>query len=723
MPYADGDLCHQQDRAPQAPHGHVCKGGCGGRLHGNCGSIFEDDDKHRICSKCVAKAGKRKATPAEGAGAGSSKRPKKTKGRRKKGSGSRARPDNNTKLEILKLMDAKVSYSQIADRFECSLRFLATVRSERKAIEAAAAAGDGSQGFPIRHEEISELLAELNIEPGKPVGEETANVIQGWATIEDNDEVVEALRQDAVDELTALLGDIWGARARSISVRAASTQQQRTASCGTAPSDLRGRRRQQQWQDRRPFSTSGRAIAPAPSPEVAGKEMDQLAGGRDIDENDGGTSDVDSTVAPFPPTPPAAAGLRPETAPASTPLDLECKAYYMARNIAIKTVCTRLYAGFPRSFEKQCVVIGPLDPDCFEGGYPSPRNPPDKLNDVLRDLTRLKKMTKKMKKVDAAAAAAVGAVGGGGLRASGRKRDRSHQEGEEEEESRPRPFVPPPRPFAMDSPAYQARAWDMWEPGGGGSSAGLRGGFSGVVGSRVGGKKKAGNSYVVLFDYGSVIFIHFTKQQQEAHLKRQREFLYEDDRITPDDVKTDTHRIVLWSTLPEPARLEPDSTTLRELDLNHITIIGTVLGQTVALDHYGDLVDSMMSKFVAINSGVEKTGKFTAAQKKELFQLVARNNTVRTDVISKLGILERQEAAWKDPDYNYVWEGLREEFEMDSRLRKIESKLSMLQQNTNFFIEMLHNQKSTMLEWTIIVLIAAEIVVGVCDLLNLKPFP
>lgn len=52
-------------------------------------------------------------------------------------------------------------------------------------------------------------------------------------------------------------------------------------------------------------------------------------------------------------------------------------------------------------------------------------------------------------------------------------------------------------------------------------------------------------------------------------------------------------------------------------------------------------------------------GKFTAAQKKELFQLVAKNNTVRTDVISKLGILERQEAAWKNPDYNHVWEGER----------------------------------------------------------------
>ncbi|CBJ33046.1 conserved unknown protein [Ectocarpus siliculosus] len=479
------------------------------------------------------------------------------------------------------------------------------------------------------------------------------------------------------------------------------------------------------WRQGRQFSRGGRAGAPVTSSELAqadGEEEEEHGGGRDSSlsvsslgieiGNDDGSSSCAS------PTPPEAAGLRPETAPASTPLDLGCKAYYMATNIGIKAVCTRLYAGFPRSFEKHCVVIGPLDPNCFEGGYPSPRDPSEGFNGVFRDLSRLKSK----KSLNAAAAAAAAAATGRAGRSPGGRGGHPDRDDDEEELGR-RPFVPPPRPFAMDGPAYQARAWDMWEPGGGegGTGAGLRVLGVGMGGRRVG--KEAGNSYVVLFDYGSVVFIHFTKEQQEAHLSRQREFLYEESKIPPGDVKTDSHGVVLWSTLPEPARLEPDRTTLRELDVNHITIIGTVLGQTVALDHYGDLVDSMMSKFVAINSGVEKTGKFTAAQKKELFQLVARNNTVRTDVISKLGILERQEAAWKDPDYNYVWEGLREEFEMDSRLRKIESKLSMLQQNTNFFIEMLHNQKSTMLEWTIIVLIAAEIVVGVCDLLNVKPFP
>ena len=108
MPCAGGELCHQQDRTPQAPHGHVCQGGCGGRLHGNCGSMFDDHETKRICSTCVAKAGKRKATPAEGAGAGPSKRPKKTKGVSKQGSG-----DENTGRE----RRAPPAYDELSPHF------------------------------------------------------------------------------------------------------------------------------------------------------------------------------------------------------------------------------------------------------------------------------------------------------------------------------------------------------------------------------------------------------------------------------------------------------------------------------------------------------------------------------------------------------------------------------------------------------------------------------
>lgn len=75
-------------------------------------------------------------------------------------------------------------------------------------------------------------------------------------------------------------------------------------------------------------------------------------------------------------------------------------------------------------------------------------------------------------------------------------------------ESERRPFVAP-APLTIDSPAYQARAWEMWEP---------RGSFrfeqaGGIGNARV---KDVGNSYVVLFDYGSVVFLHFTQEQQQV---------------------------------------------------------------------------------------------------------------------------------------------------------------------------------------------------------------
>lgn len=140
---------------------------------------------------------------------------------------------------------------------------------------------------------------------------------------------------------------------------------------------------------------------------------------------------------------------------------------------------------------------------------------------------------------------------------------------------------------------------------------------------------------------------------KQAHLKELREHVNEADRIYRLQMKTETHNVVLWSSLPEPARrekpariigrdhrycdgrgyhvargllasscfrdsmstctclyarsqcscvygycgyvwfhprecdpcrnrcgrLEPDCTTLRELDVNLITVIGTVLGQ------------------------------------------------------------------------------------------------------------------------------------------------
>lgn len=83
-----------------------------------------------------------------------------------------------------------------------------------------------------------------------------------------------------------------------------------------------------------------------------------------------------------------------------------------------------------------------------------------------------------------------------------------------------------------------------------------------------------------------------------------------------------------------------------------------------------------------------------------------------TDVLSKLGIFDKSDVAWKYADYTPAWEGLREEFEVEERFKHLEYKLELIKDNTRFFLDMLHNQKSSNLEWIIIILIASELGLG-----------
>ncbi len=61
---------------------------------------------------------------------------------------------------------------------------------------------------------------------------------------------------------------------------------------------------------------------------------------------------------------------------------------------------------------------------------------------------------------------------------------------------------------------------------------------------------------------------------------------------------------------------------------------------------------------------------------------------------------------------------MRLDFEIDARYKDLSLKLDIVKDNTKFFLEILHNQKSTHLEWIIIILIASEIGIGIAGLMK-----
>ncbi|XP_050212175.1 protein RETARDED ROOT GROWTH-LIKE isoform X2 [Mercurialis annua] len=217
--------------------------------------------------------------------------------------------------------------------------------------------------------------------------------------------------------------------------------------------------------------------------------------------------------------------------------------------------------------------------------------------------------------------------------------------------------------------------------------------------------------YMVVFQYGSIVLFNVREHEVDDYLKIVRNHA---SGLLP-EMRKDEYEVREKPTSHTWMQSGCDYIMLQFLNIDGIRTIGSVLGQSIALDYYGRQVDGMVAEFTDINRGMEKTGTFSMDSKK-LFQLVGKANSNLADVILKLGLFERSDIAWKNAKYAQIWEYLRDEFELTQRFASLDFKLKFVEHNIRFLQEILQNRKSDFLEWLIIVLISVEIVISVVDL-------
>ena len=213
--------------------------------------------------------------------------------------------------------------------------------------------------------------------------------------------------------------------------------------------------------------------------------------------------------------------------------------------------------------------------------------------------------------------------------------------------------------------------------------------------------------FVAVFKFGSVVFHNMTTQESGSILSEIKK--HASDPVSYGFEKTERFEVAVQPDMPKATgEVTSEFATVKELDLHSVAVISKIMAQTVALDSYADTVDALLSAFAAINTSVKNTGNFSPMDKETLFKVVAQNNSLMLSIIGKLGIKDRSDIAWELSEYDNVYEGMKEEFELEDRFDAIEFKLNTIQSNAKFFLEMLAHQKSTSLEWIIVVLIAFE---------------
>ena len=183
------------------------------------------------------------------------------------------------------------------------------------------------------------------------------------------------------------------------------------------------------------------------------------------------------------------------------------------------------------------------------------------------------------------------------------------------------------------------------------------------------GESSSGSAYASVTGFGSVVFFGVAPAAQAAFLDAARRACTK-QLAAP---YADELQLRVQPSLRHWSALAADTLALRALDSNNLRVVSLVLAQSVALNHFEAKVDAMLEVFGALNREMEKVGTMPLP-KRRLFQLVAENNSTITDVITKLGLLSRSDAAWAAARYAKIWEGLRADFELDDRFENLHFK-------------------------------------------------
>jgi required for meiotic nuclear division protein 1 len=212
------------------------------------------------------------------------------------------------------------------------------------------------------------------------------------------------------------------------------------------------------------------------------------------------------------------------------------------------------------------------------------------------------------------------------------------------------------------------------------------------------------NTYLLIFDYGVVVFANYEVVERSAFLV----FLkpYANEWLKSDIYEQYTINV---DSKIGKAIVKNDYVTVAKLDPSVLRIVMLNTGQSVALEYYEMLTDELLNSMKTYTGELEKFGKLSVS-KTPLMKYIGKVLNVKNSIVDNLYILDDPNLTWDDEDLNLLNRYLKTNFDTYTRFKDLDYRLRIIEDNLKLFTEVLNHRESSRLEWIIIVLILIEII-------------
>jgi len=207
--------------------------------------------------------------------------------------------------------------------------------------------------------------------------------------------------------------------------------------------------------------------------------------------------------------------------------------------------------------------------------------------------------------------------------------------------------------------------------------------------------------YQYYFNYGVIVFcghdeteIQSSVKQVEAHLRH------------PDQWLRDDH--ILQVMTGRELNFEFDHVTVDHVDDSIIRVTMLNLGQSIALDHYNEISENLLTEIKGFTNDLQSTGRLSI-NRKNMMKFIGRALNTQNDIADNIYIFDAPEQVWENEYLDALHKGLIKHFDLKVRFSEIEYTLRVIQSNLSVFREISNQRESNRLEWIIVILILIEV--------------
>lgn len=221
------------------------------------------------------------------------------------------------------------------------------------------------------------------------------------------------------------------------------------------------------------------------------------------------------------------------------------------------------------------------------------------------------------------------------------------------------------------------------------------------------------NTDLFIFEYGVIVMWGFTKREERNFLYDLAKF--ENEKLADEDVQKEEFNYYI--TQSYQPRIYNDFITLRD-DSNHMLklSISYAISQSVKISLFEELVDNTIEDTQDIPKQISQTGKVKMTRE-EIMKSIGELFILRININLHGSILDSPELMWSEPELEPIYQATRGYLEISQRVALLNQRLEIISDLLQMLKEQLGHNNDEQLELTVILLIGAEVLVSLINII------